>query len=32
MKDKEGMKILVRFCLGPVVFILERMGVEKKSE
>jgi hypothetical protein len=32
MKDKEGMKILVRFCLRPVVFILERIGVEKKSE
>ncbi len=32
IKDKEGLKGLVRFCLRPLVFILERIGVEKKSE
>jgi hypothetical protein len=32
IKDKEGLKGLVRFCLRPVVIILEGIGVEKKSE
>jgi hypothetical protein len=32
IKDKERMKGLVRFCLRPVVIILERIGVEEKSE